>query len=329
LDSGKRAVEWLYAQLRIDDYWAVRGAGGFRWWADKHAQDIEVVGQEQGGPEGAVGHLVTVRTEVLRGVQLDDDKLAALNSEVMSFASMSGLVLDEENGTLSLSSLARVWEENESWVDPFLSMAAVLQLAEAAMFGSQLAARLDAEAAMSGHPEHGVRAQPDEMTEAVAKLVVPTGRRESVWQTAELTMAASQLAGEPDILEVSLEPGGFVMDVPFGELPSRCQVLCDVPHPWYGNGLLVLQQLPIAPPSESVGAALALTLNGIELTREQLGYGFGSYAWRGERMYFISFVPNAAYQPALVPNLAASCAQRARSLAVLMAAEAGGADQSE
>jgi hypothetical protein len=319
LDSGKRAIEWLYAQLKIDDYWAVRSPDGFRWWADKQAQDIEVVGREEGGPEGAAGYLVAVRTEMLRDVDLDEQRLVVLNSEVMSFASMSGPVYDEADRTLSLRSLARVWEANEEWVDPFLSMAAVLQIAEAATLGPQLAARLGAQTAISGHPDRGVRALPDEMAEAATRLVIPTGRRESVWQAAELQMAAAELHTSPDVLEVNLSTGGFVADVPFGDLPSRCHVLADVPHPRYGSGLFVLQQFPIAPPTEAAGAGLALTFNEIELSREALGYGFGSYAWRGERLHFISFVPNAAYRPALVPHLAASCAQRARSLSILMA----------
>ena len=79
-------------------------------------------------------------------------------------------------------------------------------------------------------------------------------------------------------------------------MPSRCQILNGVKHPFYGSGLLVLQALPLAPPTESEGAGLALAFNGIELAREPLGYGFGSYAWRDQRMYFISFLPNALYR---------------------------------
>ena len=317
MDSGERATEWLYAQLKIDDFWAERTPDGFRWWADKQAQTIEVVGQEEGGPEGATGYLVSVCTDVLRHVDLDDVRLAILNQEALSFASMAGLVHDEGGRSLSLRSLARVWEENESWVDPFLSMAAVLQIAEARGLASHLAGRLGADTAISGHPGRGVRAVPDEMVDAVNKLVVPTGRRESVWSPAELQTAAAALDKDPAV-SVAAAPGGFTMDLPFGDLPSRCQVLSDVPHPWYGSGLLLLQQFPVAPPTESTGAGLALTLNGIELSREPLGYGFGSYAWRNERMHFISFFPNASYRPGLVPHLAASCAQRARSLGVMM-----------
>jgi hypothetical protein len=323
VDAGARAVEALYTrQLKIDDYWAERTRDGFRWWADKQAQTVEVIGQEEGGPDGAVGYLVSVRTDVVRGVDLDDRKLAVLNAEVMSFASMAGLVYDEEAHTLSLGSLARVWDENLTWLTPLLGMAAVLQIHEARMWAPSLAASLGAESLISGHPGRGVRVQPDEMAGAAEALVMPTGREASVWSDSELEAAVQLLEEEPGVLSSSFNPDGLTVDVAFGEVPSRCQVLNHVKHPLYGSGLLVLQALPLAPQTEPEGAGLALAFNGIELAREPLGYGFGSYAWRDQRMYFISFLPNALYRMGLLPNLVASCAQRARSLhSVLSQAE--------
>ena len=201
-------------------------------------------------------------------------------------------------------------------------MAAVLQIWEARMWAPRLAASLGAETLISGHPDHGVRAQPDEMAGAVEKLVVPTGREASVWADSELSAAAEGLEEEPGVLSASYEPDGLTVDVAFGEVPSRCQVLNHAKHPFYGSGLLALQAFPLAPQTEAEGAGLALAFNEIELAREPLGYGFGSYAWRDQRMYFITFLPNALYRMGLLPNLVASCAQRARSLhSVLSQAE--------
>lgn len=320
MDPGERAIQWLYAQLKIDDYWAERTPDGFRWWADKQAQTIEVAGREEGGPDNATAALVAVRTDVLRGVELDDERRALLNSRVMSFASMAGLVYDTARRTLSLCTLARVLEDNESWVDPFLSMAAVLQIEEARAIAASLAGGLGAESAISGHPARGVRALPDEMAGAVEALVVPTGRRTSVWSPVELQAAAGEIVKVPGVTSLAPEPGGLTADIAFGDLPSRCQVLADVPHPRYGSGLLLLHQFPMAPPTEPEGAGLALALNEIELSRAPLGYGFGSYAWRGERIYFISFLPNALYRAGLLPSLVASCARRAGSLHPLVSA---------
>ena len=87
--------------------------------------------------------------------------------------------------------------------------------------------------------------------------------------------------------------------------------------PHNGAGLLIVQQLPFTQSTEPEGAALVL--NGIELACEPLGYGFGSYGWRDQWMYFISFYPNALYRRGLRANLIASCALRARSLQALFA----------
>jgi hypothetical protein len=320
LDAGTRIIDWLYTQqLKIDDYWAVRSPQGFRWWADKQGQTIEVVGQEPGGPEGATGYLVSVRTDVLRGVELDEAGLAALNSQVMSFPSMAGMVYSEELRTLSLCSLARVWDENEAWLGPFLGMAAVLQIAEARALTTQLASLVGGEAEISGHPAHGVRAQPDEMAAAVEKLVVPTGQRPSVWGAEDFEKALREYVDGPVEVAPAPDGDGVAVQVPFGDLTSRFQILPAAHHPLYGSGLLLLHQFPLAPPTEQEGAAFALALNSIELTREPFGYGFGSYAWRDRAMYFISFVPNAAFRPGVLPHLVVACAQRSRSLQAALA----------
>ncbi len=315
MDTGTRAVEALYTrQLKIDDYWAQRTPDGFRWWADKQAQTIEVIGREEGGPDGVVGYLVSVRTDVVRGVDLDDEKRATLNDEVMSFASMAGMIYDEEAHTLSLGSLVRVWDENLMWLTPLLGMAAVLQVWEARTWAPRLAASLGARTLITGHPDRGVRAQPDEMAGAVEKLVLPTGREASVWADSELSAAAPGLEEVSGVLSASYQPDGLTVEVAFGDVASRCQILNGAKHPFYGSGLLVLQAFPLAPQTEAEGAGLALAFNDIELAREPLGYGFGSYAWRDQRMYFITFLPNALYRMGLLPNLVASCAQRSRSL---------------
>ena len=320
MNAGTRSIEWLFSeQLKVDRHWAVRTPEGFRWWADKQAQTIEIVGEMEGGPGGAVGYVVRVQTDVLRGVELNAANLAAINGAVMSFASMSGLVHDGEARTLSLSSLARVWDQNEAWLNPFISMAAVLQIGEAQMLAPQLATQLGAEVAFSGHPDRGLRAVPDEMAGAVESLIIPTGSGPAVWGAEEFEKAVREYLSEPVKISATPDGEGFIVEVPFGDASSRCQILPGARHPVYGTGLLIVQQLPLSPPSEPEGAGFALALNEIELSREPLGYGFGSYAWMDGWMYFVSFFPNASYRPGMLPNLVASCAQRARSLPAILA----------
>ena len=76
MNTGKQTVEWLFnEQLKVDEEWAVRTHNAFRWWADKNAQTVEVIGQEV-GPDGDIGYIVSVRTELLRSVDLNDCTLA-------------------------------------------------------------------------------------------------------------------------------------------------------------------------------------------------------------------------------------------------------------
>lgn len=52
MDVGQQTIEWLSSdQLKVDREWSVRLASGFKWWAYKHAQVVEAVGQEL-GPDG-------------------------------------------------------------------------------------------------------------------------------------------------------------------------------------------------------------------------------------------------------------------------------------
>jgi hypothetical protein len=320
VNAGTRSIEWLFSEhLKVDRHWAVRTPEGFRWWADKQEQRIEIVGEMEGGPDGAVGYVVRVQTDVLREVELNAANLSAINGAIMSFASMSGLVHDGQARTLSLSSLARVWDQNEAWLNPFISMAAVLQIGEARMLAPQLATQLGAEVALSGHPDHGLRAVPDEMAGVIESLIIPTGNGPAVWGSEEFEKAVREYLSEPVKISATPDGDGYIVEVPFGDVSSRCQILPGARHPLYGTGLLMVQQLPLSPPTEPEGAGLALALNEIELSREPLGYGFGSYAWMDQWMYFVSFFPNASYRPGMLPNLVASCAQRARSLPGILA----------
>ena len=72
MNTGMKTIEWLFSeQLKVDDKWSVRTPNGFRWWADRNEQTVEVVGQET-GPDGEIGYFVSVRTELLRSLHLGD-----------------------------------------------------------------------------------------------------------------------------------------------------------------------------------------------------------------------------------------------------------------
>ncbi len=318
-NAGVRTIEWLFQdQLKVDAEWSVRTPAGFRWWADKNAQVIEVVGQES-GPNGELGYFVAIRTELLRSLDLGDREAAIINAVLMPVASMSGPVYDAQTKTLSLASLVRVYDGISEWMNPIISVAAVLQIGEARIVGPALAKVLGAQEALSGPPGRGMRPVPDEMAEIIAKLITPLGIQPSRWSPTEFQETVDRYMNQPPALLASSGGAGFTVEFPYGDWSSLCQAMADQPHPRYGNGLFLLQSFPVAVESELKGARLALSLNRSELTEKPFGYGFGSYAYRGDTLHFTSFFPNALYRPGLLPNIYFACAQRAREMSVRLA----------
>ena len=314
MNTGIDTIEWLFnEQLQVDDQWSEKTPQGFRWWADRNAQTIEVVGQET-GVDGETGFLVSVRTELLQSLDLGEQELTLLSAVLMPFASMAGPVFERDTNTLYLCSLVRVYEDISQWMNRLISMAAVLQIGEARIIGSELASMLNAEEALSGPSGRGMRPQPDEMAEAIATLVSPLGRQPSQWLEAEFESTVEQFMNRPPALLATGGGAGFTVEFPYGDQSSLCQAMADQAHPRYGNGLLLVQTFPVRMASDLEGVNLALTLNGIELTQTPFGYGFGSYAYRDGALHFNCFLPNALYQRGLLPSLYFSCAERARQI---------------
>ena len=315
MNAGMKTIEWLFSeQLRVDDKWSVRTPNGFRWWADRNEQTIEVVGQEA-GPDGEMGYAVSVRTELLRSLHLGDGELRVVPI-LMGFASMAGPVYDQEAKTLSLCSLVRVHKAISQWMNPLISVAALLQIGEARIMGSLLAKMLNAEEAFSGPPHHGLRFEPDELAEIIATLIAPMGAQPSRWSPAEFQDVVDRFMNQPPALLASAGGAGFTVEFPYGEQSSLCQAKADQRHPRYGNGLFLLQSFPVKATSDTDGVKLALSMNKIELTERPAGYGFGSYAYKDSALHFTSFLPNAIYRPGLLPNIYFSCTQRAREMSV-------------
>ncbi len=319
MNAGERTVEWLFReQLKVDPEWSVRTPKGFRWWADKNAQTIEVVGQET-GPDGNLGHFISIRTDLLLALELDDRAVVAINALLMPFASMSGPVYDARTKTLSLASLVRIHDGISQWMNPIISVAAVLQIGEARIIGPELARTLDAQEALSGPPGRGTRPAPDEMAEIIATLIAPMGKQPSRWSPTEFQEAVDTYMNQPPALSANSGGAGFTVEFPYGDQSSLCQTMADQPHPRYGNGLLLLQSFPVPVESDLEGARLALSFNSNELTEKPFGYGFGSYAYRENTLYFTSFFPNALYRPGMLANIYFSCAQRAREMSLRLA----------
>ena len=76
---------------------------------------------------------------MLDSLRLGNRELKVINALLMAFASMAGPVYDQETKTLSLCSLVRVHDAISKWMNPLISVAAVLQIGEARIIGPGLA----------------------------------------------------------------------------------------------------------------------------------------------------------------------------------------------
>lgn len=315
MNVGEQTIDWLYREsLQVDDQWSVRTDTGFTWWADQNAQTVEILGEET-GPDGEKAYLIVVRTDLLRDLELTEATLAELNDGPMRFAALAGPIYDSDARTLSLCSMARVYDDNAEWIGAFLGAAAVLQIAEARLLGPALAEALGAEAALSGHPESGPRTEPDEMIYAV-NVFVEEGKAPCQWPEQEFADAVSQFMMQPPSIGASSGGQGFVVEFPFGDRSSLCQVMGTQAHPLYGNGLFVLQRFPFVPESATAGVEVALTLNAAEFLQNATGYGFGSYVYDNDILCFTAFLPNALHRQVALPNLYFACAARALAMSV-------------
>jgi hypothetical protein len=318
MNAGEKTIDWLFReQLRVDPEWSIKLPTGFIWWADRHAQTIEMLGSET-NEDGETAYLISTRTEMLRNLELTAGASAGINALLMCFASMAGPVFDEKTGTLSLCSLVRVHEPIREWMSGLISLASVLQIAEARILAPDLAKLFGAESAESGHPLNGQRPLPDELAEIVKNLIAPAGRQPCKWLSEEFEQVVNDYMRRPPCLLATNGSLGFTAEFPFGRESSLFRGTGREPHPRYGNGLLLLQLFRADDLSKEEGVRLALALNSSELTENPAGYGFGSYCYREGCVRFTSFLPNAAYRQGLLPNFYYAGASRACHLSILL-----------
>jgi hypothetical protein len=224
MHAGEKTLDWLFReQLKVDTQWSVRTKSGFTWWADKNAQRVEILGSEL-HEDGDTDYLIGVQTDFLRDLEVTDDTLTAINALVMPGASMAGPVYDEKTKTLKLCSLVRIYEGIWAWMNALISMACVLQIAEARMMGDKLAAALGGEPAGSGHPLRGMRDAPDEMAEIVSLLIAPLGQQPCSWTHEEFEGAVEEYMQQPPSLGATNGGLGLTVEFLYGAGSSLCRL---------------------------------------------------------------------------------------------------------
>ena len=314
MNAGEEVLDFLYTtQLQVDDEWAVKTPTGFTWWAGQHAQHVEIIGEET-SPDGMKGYLISIRTEMVSGLDLTEEVLAELNEGPMRFAAMAGPVYDPDSRLLSSCTLVRVHEEIVPWMKLLLSVAAILQLAEVQLFTELIAERHGGEPAISGHPDRGIREHPDEMMYAAERIFSPGNREPLRMQASDFDDLVEQYMMQPPSVGATAGGGlGLTVEFPYGATESSLlQFFGDQDNPHYGNGLLIVQRFPYRAASTSDGIRLALELNREDLTENAMAYGFGSYVYAHDMLCFNAFIPNLLLRRDFVPSMYFSCANRAQ-----------------
>lgn len=318
MNIGVQTTDWLYEDLQVDKKWSIKTDRGFKWWADDRAQTIEVVGEEDlENDDGEKGYYIAVRTEFLKSVQLTKKLVDCINGMLMPIASLSGPVYDADSNKIEFFSMVMVHHENVHWMNKILSFAALLQINEVQFFGSEIEKIFQAKMDISGHPKNGMRPEPDDLTNFVPQAVMPMGKHPSKWNAGEFNSFLCNHMGQSPAEMATGGEDGLTVEFPFGNQTSLCRFLTDQPHPLYGNGLLVLQTFPVRFSGDK-GKMSALILNNLELSQRPFGYGLGSYAYQGKNVNFVTFFPNAVYNPNILPNFYHSCAHRSGIVSSLL-----------
>lgn len=316
-DIGMQMVDRLYANLMIDDEWAVRSERGFTWWGYRLAQHIEA-GPVTWSDDRDVC-LVRIWTEVVREVDSATDPSAAVAMPNLH-TTMSAIVWDPATATIIECCTAAVHEENFGWLSKLLATAAVLQNTAAHSYAHAMAETCGGVPDSSDHPVNGQRPEMDDLLNLPEHVIVPVGGEPSRF-TGALAEGLGRFAADMGCLGTS-DATGVVCEVPFtGERPlivqptgepnnrletSLVQVFTDQPHPSLGNGALIVMRLPVSPGAQHA-SALANDLNLAESKGQLRPPLLGAWcpdvmSEHGNGLAFSCFLPNAVAEPGLLEN---------------------------
>jgi len=253
-DLGLRAVDRVYANMRIDDEWSVREDRGFTWWGAWVGE--RVWADEAVDTDGLTLWQVRARTPALRD-QPDEPETYLLVDAFNDFAGMSGYVYDPDDGTISARCGVFLYADVAPWLERFLGLAVALQPSIA---WQQVPALADGRPLDDApHPEAGPRRDPDDMLNLAGRPAPGS----SPFTPAVLHLAFVAL--EADGIAVSWDPSGRLVTtlVPLTADEPALWGIGSADHPVLGPGAIVRLCLPHR--SGPVRAAwVANTLNAAE-----------------------------------------------------------------
>lgn len=328
--------------MQIDDEWSVHESRGFTWWGHHLAQ--RVWAEPTRLVDGVEVTEVHAETDLLRHVA-DDAMTAETVSELNRLASLSALVWDRQNATVSLACKMYTHAGIAEWVHPMFVQAVVLQAATAGraewtwpMFADSAGSSLDtdtrlsiaaqamrSEPAVSMHPRSGIRDEPDGNLSAIADVFMIEGLRVSPFDEDDFgpllrAIEHPWLSAEPDGV-------GIWAILPYYQTDSE-KLLAkrrgqpetaglgmwgDVDHPMLGSGLSIHLVLP-SPVKHAQGADLASALNAAERSSWTRVHLLGAWLHDpdADTLQYVCFMPTVLYGRLLVDVFALYMAERAR-----------------
>lgn len=308
-DLGLELIAHIHENLRINDFWAVDIPRGFEWWAEEFSQKVwSDVGAFQ---IAHANYRMHAETELLRGRGRHQQFELALATE-MKDATLSAVIYDESKDTYVLHSSIYATDENVGWIERLFLAAVALQVDEAHHIGHELAKTLHAVPATSGHPQHGLRSQPDPILGAIDRSFKPYGAQPCRWigvsEWQETEWAMERLANRFESDHKTFLRAFFPW--PIGEGAIVLDITTEQPHPVLGSGLDMVLRLPL-PMSPERAAHTAMELNRIERREWLRCHMLGSWGFDEGHIQYECFVPNISFHEGVLMNTALSMAIRA------------------
>ncbi len=309
-DFGLEIVAQIHDTLKVPDHWRSDFARGFKWWAEEFSQTVWA---DEGVFSNAQSFFrVHVETDFLLGRGKAQQFELALATE-MGHATTSAICFDAGKDTYVLHSSGYFTHDNEDWLPKLFIGGAALQVDEAHVFGHDLAKKLHAVPAISEHPAHGLRSQPDPILGAMERFFKPYGRGASrwadngEWQGVGWAMDRQADRFETDRSSFCKASFPWFLD---GSTPIELVVTCVEPHPTLGSGLRMRLMVPLQLGPERC-AHTAMELNNLERKEWLRCHMIGSWGFEDGKLEYEAFIPNTLYHEGIMEHLALSMAVRA------------------
>jgi len=312
-DLIRQSLQAIAATWQVEPAQTAWEDDGFIWTPGSHLVRV------RGWPDDATNSgrvRIVVETDLLNDVPMDGPHFRAmLAATSASLTAGYALVYPpaevrrEAGGRipplLSMFSAAYVSVDTVAWLPVFLARMALMQPADAQFRAGEFAGLLGGTPAVIASR---VLLSCDEILYVVPTYYVSQGTEPNRWIGSDEFESFAASHDPASGVVCRGEPGRLTVHTPFGAATALIEVRTDQGHPVLGAGLLVTLELP---PFTDLDEAIALAarLNFEEAARfthvPQFGFwhpfddGIGKVT-----LIHTSFIPNALYQPNLVPTMA-------------------------